>query len=251
MIDIHNHILFGVDDGSPDKETSIQMLKQAEQDGIEKVILTPHYVHKQKGYSESYEVIEERFKELKAICEQERLSIQLFIGNELFIHKDMDMFLDERKVHTMADSNYVLVEFPMSEYAENYDEYLYNISLSGYRIIIAHPERYEYVLRHPEFVNRWTVEGYLLQSNGDSLKDKRKAKVIHQLIEKGQLSFIASDGHSLGRPAVLSSAYRDIETYYSSETAERLFRLNAECILNDKPLPENPKITKHKFFWRF
>ena len=251
MIDIHNHILFGVDDGSPNLKTSLQMIRQSASDGITHIILTPHYVHKQKGYSESYEVLEEKYKLLKEEIEKEKLDVQLFLGAELFINRNLDRFLEEKTVHTMANSKYVLVEFPMDSYLPDYDEYLYNITLSGYSLIIAHPERYEFVMKNPEFVKRWTDEGYLLQSNGDSLKDRRKAKVIRFLIENGLLSFIASDGHSPnGRPAILSEAYKEIEKYYSKEIAERLFEKNAECILRDEKVPTMPAAKRKSLFWR-
>ena len=231
MIDIHNHVLFGIDDGSPDIEYSIEMIKKAIVDGITEMILTPHYIHGEY-YSADAEKTSELFRLLNERVEAEGLKIKLHLGNELFIHKDLDTFIEEGKVHTLAGSHYVLVEFPMNKYRDEYDDYLYNITVSGCGIIIAHPERYLYVQEDPHFVMRWIDEGYYLQSNADSLFARRKFKVMKTLLDRDLIDFIASDAHDTeNRPPVLSKAYREIAKLYSFQTAERLFVSNPETLL--------------------
>lgn len=248
MIDIHNHILFGVDDGSGSLEQSIAMLQKAAADGITEIILTPHYIPHGE-YRESFEGIEARFRTLKNTADSKGIPITLHLGNELFIDKDLDIFLDSSIVHTMAGSVYVLVEFPMDEYRDEYDEYLYNIRISGYKIIIAHPERYLYVQRNPEFVMRWIDEGYLLQCNASSLNSEKKAKVMNYLLRKGLLPFIASDAHNECRPALLMYAFKRIERAYSKEIAERIFEINPAAIINNEEVEEMP-VEKHHWFHR-
>lgn len=246
MLDIHNHILPAVDDGAQNIEEADVLLKNAVIDGISELILTPHYVHGEE-YCVPYAEIERRFDEYRRHAEEKGIRVRLHLGNEIMINKHLDTLLDEKKVHTLADSSYILVEFPMDRYSEEYDEYLYNARISGYRIIIAHPERYQFVRSDADMVRRWTDEGYLLQCNADNLKHRKKAKVVHYLLEKGLCSFMASDGHNERRPVILSPAYREIEKTYGKEFAERLFVINPECILRDEPVEDMPLKPKRRW----
>lgn len=246
MLDIHNHILPGVDDGAQNLEESEQLLTDAVADGIDEFILTPHYMHG-TDFAVTYDEIQGRFEVLKHYAEVKGLPVKLHIGNEIMICRNMDELLDEHKIHTLAGSHYILVEFPMDNYKSEYDEYLYNATVSGYRIIIAHPERYQYIRSNPAMVDRWVDEGYLLQCNGDNLKHRKKAKVIHYLLERGLCSFIASDGHNPRRPVKLADAYREISKTYSREIADRLFCVNPQRIIADEIIEDMP--LKPKRHW--
>ena len=249
MIDIHNHILFGVDDGSPDIDASIEMIRDAVNDGIDQIILTPHYVPGDPDYTADYDLLESKLEILRCRVKEEGLDITLHLGNELYIDKKLDQLLEEKKVHTLAGSKYVLVEFPMDKYIDDYDEYLYNIGLSGYQIIIAHPERYAYVKNDYNFVRRWTDEGYLLQANSLSLNSRKKAKVVFFLIDEGLLHFIASDAHNADRPAVLTAARSILRGRYDENIIERLFVTNPQRVIDNKPVEEMPKIKKRHWFF--
>ena len=241
MLDIHNHCLFGIDDGAGTIDEAARLLKVAEEDGVSSVILTPHY-SVLDGFIADYDTVENLKKELEERLKEDGINITLYTGNELFIHDKLDQMLDDKAVHTLAGSHYVLVEFPMDRYRDEYDEILYNMRISGYWIIIAHPERYAYVQKDPSFVCRWTDYGYYLQANTDSLKVVKKEKVIDYLIKRRILHFIASDAHGVYRPAVLSGAYKYITANYSKEVADRLFKVNPEKIISNQRLDEMPEV---------
>ena len=248
MIDIHSHLVPGVDDGSQSIEESLRLLKQAEIEGITEIITTPHYMKNGDFRTKAAELVQ-RFNALK---ETYQGTIKLHLGNELYIHPDLPELLEQGEILTLAESNYILVEFPFYEYKEDYDEILYELSLK-YQIIIAHPERYSYVQDDPNFCLRWLKEGYLLQSNQNSLFKKETRKVLIPMIEHGFVSFIASDAHNGYRPLVLRKAYELLSEEFNETLAIQLTRENPKRILmNERIVPEyrEMKRKKKRFLWR-
>ena len=248
MIDIHSHLVPGVDDGSQSIEESLGLLKQAETEGITEIITTPHYMKNGDFRTKATELVQ-RFNKLK---EAYQGSIKLHLGNELYIHPDLPELLEQGEILTLAESNYILVEFPFHEYKEDYDEILYELSLK-YQIIIAHPERYSYVQDDPNFCLQWLKEGYLLQSNQNSLFKKETRKVLIPMIEHGFVSFIASDAHNGYRPLVLRKAYELLSEEFNETLAIQLTRENPKRIMmNERIVPEyrEMKRKKKRFLWR-
>lgn len=210
MIDIHSHILYDVDDGCKTLAESLELLKIAQKEGITHIICTPHYMHNGM-YNKDYQETEELFNKFKQEVRESNIEIDLSLGNEIFIHPEIDELVKNKKVHTLANTNYVLVEFPMDIYRNEYDEYLYNLSILDYKIIIAHPERYLYVQENYKFCKRWLDEGYLIQINQNSIHDKVLSKVTKKLLKKGFINFIASDAHDMTRPCVLKDVIEDYD----------------------------------------
>ncbi|MSA71128.1 tyrosine-protein phosphatase [Holdemania massiliensis] len=243
MIDIHSHLVPGVDDGSQSLEESLALLKQAEEDGITELITTPHFMKNGEFRIKASELVK-RFNELKQTYQG---SIKLYLGNELFIHPDLPELLEKGEILTLAESNYILVEFPFQSYKNEYDEILYELSLK-YRIIIAHPERYRYVQENPNFCLRWLKEGYLLQSNQNSLFKKETKKIVLAMIKFNFISFIASDAHNQYRLMELSNAYNTISCNFGEQKAELLMKNNAnKIILNNNLISPKYQVIK-KFF---
>lgn len=240
MIDIHCHMLPNVDDGSDSYETSIKLLKEAEKEGITDVILTPHYMPHTDAVVKSYELAR-KFEEFKQVMQDNNINIRFYMGNELYIDKTLDTLLINSEINSLNDLNYVLVEFPFGKYKDEFDEYLYNIAVHGFIVIIAHPERYRYVQNDIDFVDRWVDEGYLLQGNATSLLRNDEKKILFKLIKQGKLSFIASDAHSEHRPVSLINAYKLIEKKFGRQIAYRLFIRNPNAVINNyvvKPMPK-------------
>lgn len=243
MVDIHNHIIPNIDDGSDSFEFSREMLLEAIEEGITDVCITPHFM-KHGPYSVRKKELTDLFNEFKE--KNSDLNINLYLGNELYIDRELDELLANDEICSMNDSEYVLVEFPFEHYRRDYDEYLYNVSLN-YQVIIAHPERYYYVQKDYNYVDRWLREGYLLQSNQDSLDYRESRKVIYHLIEKGKLSFIASDCHNHYRPLSLMNAYDHISRKFNLETAELLMDINPMCVINNESVNKVPAVRKKLF----
>ena len=243
MIDIHNHLIPNIDDGSDSLELSRNLLKEAIEEGITDVLVTPHYMPKGEYRVKRNELLK-LFNEFRSACAD--LKINLYLGNELFIDSGLDELIENNEVCSMNDSQYVLVEFPFERYKADYDEYLYNISLS-HKIIIAHPERYQYVKDDHGFVKRWLSNGYYLQANQTFRFSKTEKKVVFDLIEKGRLHFIASDAHSEYRPLHLKSCYELIERKFSRETAELLMDVNPLRVIENKAVKKVPPVKKRLF----
>lgn len=195
MVDIHSHILFGIDDGCKTLEESIFMLKCAIDEGIKKIILTPHY-STLRGYTESNRIITENFNKLKDAAKVQKLNIELFLGREIDEIKQIDSDLISSDSLSMNNTNYLLLDFGMEK--TNIDEYCYHLLLNGYIPIIAHPERYSYI-KNPEMFQRWKRTGALIQVNANSIwkpESKTVKKRIKYLFKNNLVDFIASDTHT-------------------------------------------------------
>ena len=138
MIDIHTHILPLVDDGATSFEMAIQMIKQEVNDGVKTIFLTPHYV-KNTEFDIDLEIINKTFEELKEKVKELELDVELILGREVYFRDNLDYDL-----YTLNNSKYILVEFPMKSYFD-IEEAIYNLNVSGYKPIIAHIERYDYI----------------------------------------------------------------------------------------------------------
>ncbi|BFL36281.1 tyrosine protein phosphatase [Holdemania massiliensis] len=247
MIDSHSHLVPGVDDGSQSIEESLALLKQAEEDGITELITTPHFMKNGEYRIKASELVK-RFNELKQAYPG---SIKLHLGNELYIHPDLPELLEKGDILTLAESDTILVEFPFHDYKEEYDEILYELSLK-YWIIIAHPERYRYVQDNPNFCLRWLKEGYLLQSNQNSLFKKETKRILFSMIEHGFVSFIVSDAHNKYRPLILKEAYDLLEEEFGMRVAKQLTEENpGKLLVNEEIRVEYQEIEKKKkrFLW--
>ena len=246
MIDIHNHLIYGVDDGSDSLKSSLEMIRDGYMSGVDTFIITPHFM-RFGPYRATPGLLKERFEFLCEAVKEEKLDVKLYLGNELMICSKLDEYLITDKCLPLADSQYVLVEFPFDAYDSEYDEVLYNLTTYDYRVIIAHPERYKYVQNDISFADRWLNEGYLLQSNADSLNDKKKRKVISALIKEGKLHFIASDAHHPKyRPVDLDKAWSFVSKEFGDVIADRLMNANPECIIKNVPIPEMPDLVSQK-----
>ena len=226
MIDIHTHLLPNVDDGSQSWQETLELLKGARDDGITDIIITPHY--DRDGYFQSKK--EDNLKLFEQLQEKAKnIDINLYLGNEIYTNKYIIDDLKEGKVSTLANSNYLLVEFPFTYYDDSFDDILYDLKQEGYKLIVAHPERYSYVKEDIEFCSRWINEGYLLQCNASSLKHHKEE--TEALLDRKWVSFIASDGHNLRRVVKLKEAYDKVNEKYGKDYADKLFILNAKIII--------------------
>lgn len=233
MIDIHNHTLYGIDDGSQTIEEAIELLQQAKQQGIEQIILTPHYVLDGSYYAPKDKVIEL----INSLDEHAKeLDITLHTGHELFIHRDLCECLKNNKCCTLANSKYILVEFPFDHYDDEYDYILEDLRSLGYKIIIAHPERYQYVRKNLNFCLRWLDEGDLLQCNQNSFFRKENKKMMKKMLKHGFISFIASDAHGKRRPIALGDVYQMIVDTYGEDIAKQLCHTNAQAIIDKQEI---------------
>ena len=211
MIDIHTHIIPNVDDGSPNLETSINMIKHELDIGVDTIICTPHHIYHR--YEKTVEEIKKQFELLKSEVEKLNLPVKLYLGQEIcYTHReDIIKMLKEGKLLTLNNTNRILLEFSFTREPEDVLDVIYNFSVNGYEVIIAHVERYEWMTL--DKVKDLRKEGALIQINSNSYlglttwKEKRFTK---KLLKLGLVDYVASDTHSF-RPSTLDKSFKKIK----------------------------------------
>ncbi len=238
MIDIHNHILPGVDDGARDMEQSRKMLKIAYTEGIRSIIATPHYVIGNKNKDVSY------LEEIRQQVQQEALAldmdIKIYLGNELYYSEDIIEDLQKGKALTLAGTRYVLVEFLPSIQFRQIEIAIHNLVLNGYVPIIAHVERYICLVEAHERIDELIQEGAYIQINISSLLGgiaNKRAFFCKKLIKEDMVHFIGTDAHNDDyRPPNMAKGIHVITKKYGTETAEILVLKNPGLLLENKYL---------------
>ena len=211
MIDIHTHVIPCVDDGSPDLETSINMIKHEISIGVTSIICTPHHIHRR--YEKSVEEIKEQFNLLKSKVEELNLPVKLYLGQEIcYSHReDIIAMLKEGKLLTINNTNRVLLEFNFTREPEDIQDIIYNFSVNGYEVIVAHVERYEWMTI--DKVKALKLEGALIQINSNSylgMTTWKEKRMTRKLIKLNLVDYVASDTHSF-RPSTLDKSYKKIK----------------------------------------
>ncbi len=211
MIDIHTHVIPNVDDGSPNLETSLEMIKHEISIGVDTIYCTPHHIYHR--YEKSLEEIKQAFQTLKEAVEKEKLPVKLYLGQEIcYTHReDILSMLKAGKLLTLNNTNRVLLEFSFTREPEDLLDILYNFSINGYEVIIAHIERYEWISY--DKVVALINEGAKIQINSNSylgLTSWKEKRFVKKLLKKGLVDYVASDTHSF-RPSTLDKSYKKIK----------------------------------------
>lgn len=241
MIDIHSHILYGVDDGSESLDYTLNMLKIAKMEGITSIIATPHYIHGYNCYDT--EQLKKRYEEVKQLVKEHHLGIDIYLGNELSIDYRLHKALKDGYAKTLAGSSYILVEFPLGEWSEYLEHVLFKLSVSGYKIIIAHVERYKKVVKNLNLVKDWIEKGYYIQVNAGSITGLQGSIIKEEvltLIKHNMVHFVGTDCHSPNKRApYLKEAYSAVSEWVGKDKADQLFNDYPMCILKNHNIPNS------------
>lgn len=235
IIDMHCHILPGLDDGSQNIEETMETLRLAAAQGISAMITTSHY-HPGR-YMASAEDIFSALSEVQKQCEEEGLDIQLYPGQELFYHNGCRELLKDGKILTMAGSKYVLIEFDVGVSYEYLLNGLKDVRYGGYRPILAHFERYE-CLKKGNRLEELKQLGVLLQMNYDTLL--RKNTLFHKLpymgyVKEGLVDLFGSDTHGMHyRPLQIHLALKKLKGQVDDEILYKMLVVNPAKVLKNK-----------------
>jgi protein-tyrosine phosphatase len=243
MIDVHSHLLPGVDDGSRSFEQSVDVLRRFEAEGVECVVLTPHL-----NVSRLADAPYERHLEILAELRERAPQVpELRLGWEIMLDEPRRDLRPRR--FSLGDSNAVLVEFPLSGAPEQGGEELYRIRSSGVVPVLAHPERYWGCSAAK--VHAWRQAGAVIQMDTAGLLGKGQiAKVSRQLLELGLVDLFASDNH--GDTRTLATARDWLFEVSTPEHADLLTRTNARRLLDGEPMAPVPRLpTAAGLFSRF
>ena len=227
MIDIHTHVLPLVDDGSIDNNLSLAMIKECVNQGVTDVFLTPHY---RKMFKLPPNILKSEFEKFKNIVSNENIPVNLYLGQEVFIEGNYKQIFQDKKVLTMNDSNFLLIEF---DYEDDVDmpDIVYELKMLGYTPIIAHYERY--LMSDIETALEIKSLGGLIQINADSIVGKTKryySGLIKKLFKNNAVDFVASDIH-FNRVNHLLHAKQFVQKKFGEETANKVFVENAKMII--------------------
>lgn len=203
--DIHSHLLPGIDDGSPDVETSLQLLKSLSDAGIRKFICTPHVIGDM--YRNTPETINNALEKLQKAVRQEGLDIEISAAAEYMLDDHFMELLRKKEPLMKLARNHILTELSYSTPPEKLEEISFEINVNNYQPIMAHPERYRYYHQNYEAYNRMKELGFLLQVNLLSLAGyygKGVAKAAKYILDNHLADFVGSDLHHFNHLNVLT-----------------------------------------------
>lgn len=238
MIDIHCHIIPGIDDGAGNAHDATEMARLAAASGIRAMIATPH-CHI-PGVCANYwsDAMENRFRQIRQELSRREIPVALYPGQEVFMSGPVTELLRQGKLITLNRSRYLLVEFDPEESASLACRKLAQVAAEGYVPIVAHPERYGFVSEQPETVYKMKEMGALLQINKGSLKGRfgiHAMRTADRLLSRRQADFVASDAHSqYSRTPWLADAHELLCERYSADYARLLLSTNPKKVIADE-----------------
>jgi protein-tyrosine phosphatase len=258
MIDLHCHILPGLDDGAKTLDEAIEMARIAAVEGIKTIIATPHLFR--GGQINDVATVEEKQRELIDALANRHIPIEIKRGAEVhFSHNLVKEIRSDRSRLVLNGSSYMFVEFPSSHIYQGAKNAFFDLMSEGIVPIIAHPERNAIFARNPGLLFELVQQGALVQVNAGSLTlvyGHQPAEVVLRFLEWDLVHFIGSDGHNTHSiPPRLAEAAKKVEILVGQKAARALVSDNPKAVLEDReipyfPEPRDPRKSKKSFHFR-
>jgi protein-tyrosine phosphatase len=239
MIDFHNHVLAGVDDGPKFISESLKMLRHANKQRITDVVQTVHFQHpKMDGKNVNFNYLKSKVLELQSLIDNEGLSIKIHLSAEVFYLPNL-VEISKNPLLTIGKDKYMLIEFSNNIYPIGFEEEFYKLQSKGITPIIAHPERYSFVQKNIEVLQAWIDRGYVLQLDAGSIIGQFGTKIqsfSNEIISNGYFHFIGSDAHNSNkRNFCIKDSYDYIQSIHSVDLITTL-KSNVEDLLMGKTI---------------
>lgn len=238
FFDLHNHMLFGVDDGASDEEQMYAMLEQSYRDGVRAMCLTPHF--SPYLYGDTSQKSAHSFSILREYAANHYPDMELFLGHELGYYSGCMEALRSGACRSLAGSRYVLVDFPETVDFFEITSAVDLLQGNGYVPVIAHAERYACLSGKDKWLEMFVLLGGVIQLNASSAIGgwgRRAQKQWTHMVKKGFAHVISSDGHdTVNRPPLMSVCKKLLEKYCSEDALECLMWTNAWNIVHDLPV---------------
>ena len=239
MIDIHNHLLPGLDDGSPNFETSLAMARMAVADGITHIVCTPHANHR---YPYDPFRVEDLISNLRGRLAEAEIPLTLVRGADFHLtYENIQEALADPARFSIAGRGYLMTELPDYGSFSSFDETYYELRLAGMTPVLTHPERNPTLQESRAKVYDWLRLGVLIQVTANSIlgdMGKKAQRMSLDLLEKKQVHFIATDAHNTtSRPPKMRAAYDLVARKFGIQFADALFKSNPLNALEGVQLP--------------
>ncbi|MDA8105050.1 MAG: hypothetical protein M0Z71_06665 [Nitrospiraceae bacterium] len=236
MIDIHCHILPGIDDGPADVAESVAMARIAAADGIRSIVATPHFSY---GEGPDIKTIERVKRALEERLKEEGVPLSLVCGADVRLTYELLEGTEKGDLPTINGSRYFLLELP-EIIPPNLDNFLHAASIGGFVPIITHPERNYSFLASPRKMDGLREAGALIQITAMSVTGEFGMKIrglSEALIRKGLVDFVATDAHGTGhRRPLLSAAYNHLSRLLDKGQVRKIFFGNPEAVLENREI---------------
>jgi protein-tyrosine phosphatase len=245
MIDLHSHILPGVDDGASDLDVALKMARMAVEDGIQVMACTPHFMPGM--YDNTATDIRNRVSQFQSILNNEGIPLQLVVGCDGHIRPDFLTKLRSDEILRLNDSRYVLFEPPHNIVPQRLEDLMFNILVAGYVPILTHPERLKWIEQSFDLVEKLFQQGVWMQITAGSLTGRFGSRPLYwsqKMLAEGMIHILATDAHNLkSRPPVLSAAYELAVKEVGLDEARNLVLGRPVIILDDEPPSHAPPIS--------
>lgn len=244
MIDLHSHILPGVDDGAQTIDEALAIGRMAQADGIEVMACSPHFMPGM--YDNEAQDIRARVRHLNEVFEREGLELALVVGSDAHVRPDFVDCLRQGRLLTLHDSRYVLIEPPHHLMPPRLEDLMFNISVAGYVPVLTHPERLRWIEQNYAVIERLAAAGVWMQITAGSLSGrfgKRPRYWAERMLSEGLVSILATDAHNTrSRPPLLAEAHDIARQRLGSSEADHLVRTRPALILENSPPEAAPRV---------
>ena len=251
MIDIHSHILYNEDDGPANKEDALKILEKAVKEGISEIIATSHVLHPQ--YNVEASVVKQQVMELQKEANNLQIPVTLHLGHEVRLRENLVQLLQEKKILTLANSKYLLLELPSQEVPRYTVNVIQDLLSEGILPIIAHPERNRGIAEKPSRLMKLINYGAIAQITAGSLAGhfgKSIQKLSLQLVDANLVHTYGSDVHNLKtRPFKFDAGLNYLEKTRRLDAVDIFLENNARIVENKEVIILEPEeLRKPKWY---
>ncbi len=256
MIDLHCHLLPGVDDGPPTLEESIVMARAAYQDGVRAIVATPHARDWGLAHpgEDACHGVAELVRDLEQVLHQVGIPLALYPGMEIHLDPDLPEWLRSGRVCPLGAGPYFLLELPFFQPSPYLEQVISDVQLQGWRPVLAHAERYTYVQEAPDLLAPLVERGVLVQVTANSLTGNAgplAGETAVRLLRRGLVHCLASDGHTghASRAPLLMAGVQAAARVVGSAQARALVTEMPQQILDGAPVEVGGAVTRRLGEW--